>query len=257
MGLGGEAFTADAVHLADYDQIVQDSDSGTITEAGYLPVTGFSLAGQPVAAVCLDDPEGEGWGAHVRIAGTGTATVSPSGAPGAVYNQLSYEIVGFTGLATYGFDEDGVVVGGATGDPVTLVAGSLISGYAEFVPSEAGLTIVGSVSLTVDEVAPGFAAGRLDTFDIFYIHPPGDYSFASPTTTRVAASSGTSGAFAAGRPAESGDWEAIAAQVTRAFEETGQWYDPQNPVVFEEPVDWDAVAARVTQNFAETGRWYY
>jgi hypothetical protein len=227
-GLNGEAITADAVHLADYDQIVQDPGGATITEAGYLPVTGFSLGGEAVAAAGLNDPGGDGWGAHVRITGTGTAFASPSGAPGgAVYDELSYEIVGFNGLATYGFDEGGAVVGGTIGDPVTLVAGSLISGGAEFVPSEAGLTIEGSVSLTVDEVAPGFAAGRLDTFEIAYVHPPGDYSFASPTTTRVAATSGTSGAFAAAATASG------------------------------EPVDWDAIAVRVTQNFAETGQWYF
>jgi hypothetical protein len=231
-GLNGEAVTADVVQLADYDQIVQEPGGATITEAGYLPVTGFSLNGEPVAAAGLNDPGGGGWGAHVRITGTGTAFASPSGAPGgAVYDELSYEIVGFNGLATYGFDDNGAVTGGAISDPVTLVAGSLISGGAKFVPSEAGLTIEGSVSLTVDETAPGFATGRLDTFDIAYVHPPEDYSFVSPTTTRVAAVSGTSGAFAA--------------------------VELEDPAVFEQPVDWDAIAARVTQNFLETGQWYF
>lgn len=223
MGLNGDAFTADGVRLADHDQIVQEPGGPTIMEAGYLPVTGFSLGGEPVAAGGLNDPGGDGWGAHVRITGAGVATVSPSGAPGAVYDQLSYEIVGFNGSATYGFDDDGdAVVGGTISDPVTLVAGSLISGGADFVPSEAGLTIEGSVSLTVDEVAPGFATGRLDTFNIAHVHPPEDYSFISPRTTRVAAPSGTSGVFSAA--AEDVDRDAIAARATQNFAETGQRY---------------------------------
>lgn len=238
-GLDGEAFVADAVHFADYDVVVQAPD-GTITraEAGYLPITGFSLAGQPVAPGGLNDPDGTGWGAYMRVTGTGRATVSPDGTPtGATYDELSYEIIGFNGLATYGFGENGeVLVAGEIDDPVVLMSGSLISGTVAFVPAEAGLTIEGAVSLTVDEVAPGFSLGRLDVLNLTIFHPPEDYSFPTPTTTRVDAPSGTDGTFAAAE--EPGDsaapegpvaWDAIAARVTRAFEETGRWFDPVEP----------------------------
>jgi len=238
-GLSGEAFTADTIHFADYDSLVLAPDSGTFAEAGYLPVTGFSLAGQPVEPVGLNDPGGAGWGAYLRIEGTGTLSLPPPDLPGVAYpqfgyepGQLVYEIVGFNGLATYGFDEGGnVVVGGTINDPVTLAAGSLTSANVTFVPtSSADPTIAGTVSLTVDELAPGFAAGRLDVFNVSFVHPPEDYGFTSPTTIRVDAESGTTGTFAAAAvedstvPGEAVDWDAIAAQGTANFEATGQWY---------------------------------
>ncbi len=226
-GLNGRAFVADAVHFADYDRIVTDPESGTVAEGGYLPVVGFSLAGHPVEVPGLNDPGGGGWGAYMRTDGAGTAVVSPFGTPGAVYDQVDYEIVGFNGLATYGFGEDGgPFVEGAIDDLVTLLAGSLLSGTVTLVPTEAGLTIEGDVSLAVDEVAPGFALGRLDVLNLNFVHPPGDYSLPSPTTIRVAAS-GTSATFAA--EDEPIDWDAIAARVFRAFEETGRWFDPGEP----------------------------
>ena len=198
VGLNGAAFTADAVAFADYDQIVQVPGGNTFTKAGYLSVTGFSLAGQPVTAAGLNSPDGTGWGAYVLATGIGTATLTPLGTPGARYDQLSYQIVGFNGLATYGFDADSnVVVGGTTRDLVTLVTGSLISGEIAFVPSPTGLTIEGLASTTVDSVAPGFSTGQLDILNLSIVHPPGDYSFISPTTTRVDATSGTNGTFLA------------------------------------------------------------
>lgn len=198
VGLNGAAFTADAVAFADYDRIVQAPGGNTFTKAGYLSVTGFSLAGQPVTAAGLNSPDGTGWGAYVLATGIGTATLTPLGTPGARYDQLSYQIVGFNGLATYGFDADSnVVVGGTTRDLVTLVTGSLISGEIAFVPSPTGLTIEGLASTTLDSVAPGFSTGQLGILNLSIVHPPGDYSFISPTTTRVDATSGTNGTFLA------------------------------------------------------------
>lgn len=206
-GLDGELFVADAVRFADYDLIVQPPD-GTFTEVGYLPITGFSLAGEAVAPAGLNDPGGAGWGAYMRITGSGTTGLSPLGTPGASYDELSYEIVGFNGTATYGFDADGnVVVAGELGDVVTLLSGSLITGRIDFVPTDTGPAIEGTVSLTVDEVAPRFAAGLLGALNLTIVHPPGDYSFTSPTTVRVAATSGTDGTFSAAAP-EPGPTEA-------------------------------------------------
>ncbi|WP_052388705.1 glycerophosphodiester phosphodiesterase family protein [Belnapia moabensis] len=58
---------------------------------------------------------------------------------------------------------------------------------------------------------------------------------------------------------EGADWDAIAAEATRNFERTGNWYvsgigfgDPDR----DEVTDWNAVAAQVTANFAATGQWF-
>ena len=198
MGLNGAAFTADALSFADYDQIVQSADNTTFTEAGYLPVTGFSLLEGSVAPVGFNAPDGTGWGAYLKIAGSGPLVVSAIGVPEPVYEQLSYQLVGFNGLASYGFGADGaVVVGGSTRDLATLATGSLVSAEFAFVPtSPAGLTIDGGISVTVDEVAPGLSAGQLDILNLRVVHPPSDYSFIPPGTIRVAAATGTDGTFA-------------------------------------------------------------
>lgn len=222
-GLDGELFVADAVSFADYDVIEQPPD-GTFSEIGYLPITGFSLAGEPVEAAGLNDPDGGGWGAYMRIEGSGTTGLSPAGTPASTYDELDFEIVGFNGIATYGFDAEGdVAVGGEIEDAVTLLSGSLIDARIDFVPSEGGFTIEGTVSLAVEEVAPGFAAGVLDVLELTILHPPEDYAFTSPTTVRVAATSGTDGFFAAA-PDGPVDWEALAALATQNFLETGQWF---------------------------------
>ena len=199
VGLNGASFTADAVSFADYDQIVQSADNTTFTEAGYLPVTGFSLAGQAVTPAGFNAPDGTGWGAYLRIAGSGPLVVSAIGVPEPVYEQLNHQLVGFNGLASYGFAADGTVaVGGTTRDLVTLATGSLISAGFAFVPSSPdGLTIDGGISLTVDGLSPPFATGQLDILDLRIVHPPSDYSFIPPSTIRVAATTGTEGTFAA------------------------------------------------------------
>ena len=199
VGLSGAAFTADAISFADYDQIVQAADSTTFTEAGYLPITGFSLLGQAVAPAGFNASNGTGWGAYLRIAGSGPLVVSAIGVPEPVYEQLSYQLVGFNGLASYGFAADGAVaVGGTTSDLVTLATGSLISAEFAFVPSSpTGLTIDGGISVTVDGLPPSFSTGQLDILDLRIVHPPGDYSFIPPGTIRVAAATGTDGTFAA------------------------------------------------------------
>ena len=136
----------------------------------------------------------------MHITGGGTPVLTSLGTPGAVYTQLNYQIVGFNGLATYGFAPDGsVAVGGAVNDPVTLASGSLISGTVAFVPaSPAGLTIEGTVSTTLDQAAAGFfASNPPGVINLTILHPPGDYSATSPTVTRVAAESGTNGTFVA------------------------------------------------------------
>ena len=201
VGLNGTAFTADAVSFADYDTVVQAVDNSTFTEAGYLPVTGFSLAGQAVASPGLNSPDGTGWGAYLRLTGSGPLVASALGIPEPVYTQLSHEIVGFNGLASYGFADSGaVVVSGATNGAATLATGSLIAADFAFVPSAAGLAIEGTITVTVDGLAPGLSTGRLDILNLTVDHPPGDYRFIPPGTIQVDAATGTSGTFASATP---------------------------------------------------------
>ena len=104
----GSAFAADTLLLGDYAQIVTGSGGLTFTDTGYLPIEGFALNGKPVAAAGFNDPSGNGWGAFIRYTGTGTQTLSPYGFPAtATYTQLSYQVVAYDGLATFGFGASG------------------------------------------------------------------------------------------------------------------------------------------------------
>lgn len=190
--LNGGGLTADALVLGDYAQVVLGNDA-TFMEAGYSPIEGLSLAGQAVTSAGLNGPSGNGWGAYISYRASGTQTLSPYGTPQANYQRFDYEVVGFNGLATYGFGADGdPVVGGNLGQLTTLETGSLIAGQATFVPTSAGLTIESSIAVRLDTVDPGFASGQNGGFDLVFVHPPSDYAFTSPSTIQIAASSGAS-----------------------------------------------------------------
>jgi hypothetical protein len=197
--LDGSKFSADTLLLGDYDQIVLGNGGTTFTEAGYLPIEGFSLAGQTVVPAGFNDPGGKGWGAYVRYTASGIQTLSPYTTPEAIYQQLSYQIVGFDGLATYGFGAGGqAVVSGPVSNLTALEQGSLIAGQLTFMPTPQGLAIEGSVSATLDEMKPQFAVGQITGFDLSIAHPPGDYGFTSPATIQVASTSGASGTLLSG-----------------------------------------------------------
>jgi hypothetical protein len=191
--LDGATVTADTLLLGDYAGIALGGDTA-FTEAGYLPIEGFSLAGHAITPSGFNDLSGNGWGAYIRYSASGTQTLSRYGTPQALYEQFSYQIVGFNGLATYGFGADGgAVVGGSLGQVTTLEAGSLIAGQATFVPtSSAGLQIEASISVALDRMEPRFATGQLGGYDLGFVHPPGDYAFTSPSTIQIAANSGAS-----------------------------------------------------------------
>lgn len=94
VGLGGRKFTADTLVLEDYAQIVFTPVSGvmTFTDVGIMPILGFRLNNQPVAAPDYLKPRG--WGAYVSYIAAGVQTFSASGAPqAATFNELHYEIV--------------------------------------------------------------------------------------------------------------------------------------------------------------------
>ena len=70
--------------------------------------------------------------------GTGFQTLSELRLPQARFDQLKYEIIGYNGTATFGFDpgNGSAIVGGPISDVTTLERGSLIAGSpGSFPPS--------------------------------------------------------------------------------------------------------------------------
>ncbi len=193
--LDGAKFTADTLLLGDYAQIVTSNGGLAFADTGYLPIEGFTLAGQPVTPSGFNAPGGQGWGAYVHYSASGTETLSPYGFPANVtYSQLSYQIVGYKGLATFGFNASGApVVGGNLSQDTLLADGSLVSGQLAFVPGPpAGPTIEGTLSATVQDVPPQFSNDKFDGFNVSILHPPGEYAFTSPSSIRIAAADGVS-----------------------------------------------------------------
>ncbi len=197
VNLNGSPITSDTLVLSDFSQISFVNGGTSFVDTGLLPVIGFSLNGQAVSSPEYLAPDGTGWGAFVRYNGTGTQSFSPEGVPlTATFQQLSYEIVGYNGLATFDFAADGnSFVSGPVSSFVTLGRGSLIAGQLEFTPGPAGLTIVGSASTTIDMVDTRFVQGAAGQFEIDFLHPPGEYFFTSPTTLRIAGGTSSTAAF--------------------------------------------------------------
>ena len=194
VGLDGGKFTADSMVLSDYAQIKFANFGTTFVDTGFLPILGFSLAGLPVAAPGYAAANGSGWGAYIQYVGTGTESYSPTGVPtAATFDTLSYKIVGYNGLATFGFAPDGsAVVGGSVSDLTTLESGSLIAGQLAFVPGPTGLTIKGTATTTIDEAKPQFVQAKPTQLDVTFIHPPGEYGFTSQTTLQIAGGTSSS-----------------------------------------------------------------
>ena len=183
--LNGTEFTADTLVLSDFAQITFSNGGTSFVDLGILSIIGFTLDGAAVA------PPGYGtvggWGAYVSYIGTGTQSYRAPGVPeAAVFEQVSYELIGYNGVATFGFAPDGsAAVSGAISDVVTLARGSLVTGSLEFVPGPTGLTIFGTASTTVIEVEPEFIRGQPDRLDVTFLHPPNEYFFSSPTTVQI------------------------------------------------------------------------
>ena len=200
LGLDGSRFTADGFNLGDYAQIVTSNGGTMFTDTGYLPVESFSLDGRNFAPSGFNDPSGEGWGAYLQYTGSGTQTLLPNGFPvAATYDQLSYQLIAFNGLASYGFNAGGAaVVSGTLSDSIRLAAGSLIAGQLQFVPTATGPAISGSLSATVTDVPRQASSNVLTGFTIDIFHPPGQYGFTSPTTIEIASPSGATATLLAG-----------------------------------------------------------
>ena len=187
-GLAGSAFTADRFNLGDHAEIVTSNGGLLFTDTGYMPLLGFSLNGQGIDPAGFDNPDGTGWGAFIHYTAAGTQTLSPLGYPAsATFTQLSYEIVGYNGLATFSFDANGApMVGGNMSNATTLLSGSLVSGQLAYLPvTSAGLSIIGTVLATVDQVLVGFSPDDFGWLEVNFIHGPDAYAFTSPNTIQI------------------------------------------------------------------------
>ncbi len=197
VGLDGASVTADTLVLSD-DALISFTPTGpttaTFTDTGYLPVIGFQLNGQAVAPSGYLAPDGSGWGAYIRYAGTGTESFSPQGVPlSATYQTLTYDLVGYNGVATFGSAADGsATVGGAISNVTTLESGSLISGSLAFLPAQPGPTISGQVQVSSTGTDPQFFGTNPSGLDVNFIHPVGEYFFTSATTLQIAGGTSSS-----------------------------------------------------------------
>ena len=189
-GLNGGTFTADTLVLSDNAQVTFGNGGTTFVDTGYLPVIGFRLNGQDVAAPGYLPSGGGGWGAYISYSGSGTVVLSPAGIPAsATFQQLAYSIVSYNGVATFGFGADGsAITGGAVRDVKTWDTGSLISGQLAFtfLPGEAAPTIVGQVQASLTAMQDGLIQGQPSGVDVTFIHPSAEYAFTSQTTLQIA-----------------------------------------------------------------------
>ena len=203
VGLNGTNVTADTLVLSDDAQISFTPTSATTAsfmDAGYLPVIGFQLNGQAVAPSGYLAPDGSGWGAYIHYVGTGTETISPQGFPeSAIYQTLTYDLVGYNGLATFNFAADGsATVSGAISSVTTLESGSLISGSLAFLSAQLGPTISGQVQASSTVFNPQFFGNTPSGLNVNFVHPAGEYFFTSPVTLQIAGGRSSSATIVAG-----------------------------------------------------------
>lgn len=204
LGLNGSKFTADTMQLSDFSQVVVNPVTGAFTEAGFLPIIGFTLNGQTVDPSGCDSASGNRWGAYIQYQATGTQAVTPSGIV-ATYSSLSYEIYGFNGLATYGLGAMGVAYESGGSNLTLLGDGNLIDGSVTLVPTAfVGTTPVqfaasGNLQLTITDVPRQLSSNSFLGLDVAIVHPPGEVFPTSATTFEADGGSSSTGVLTASR----------------------------------------------------------
>ena len=133
VGLNGAAVTADNILISNYSTVTIDP-SGTFTESGYLPVTGFQLGGNALTPTGLNTD----YGLYLAFTGTGTTTVND---PTTTLNfgnftTLTYTLYGYNGTASFGFS--GTTPTETASGEIALASGTLISGSVLTVPTGGG-----------------------------------------------------------------------------------------------------------------------
>lgn len=202
VGLDGAKFTADTMRLSDFGQIVVNPMTGGFTEAGYLPVLGFSNGGQPINPGGFNAALGNGWGAYVQYQATGTQEITVNGIV-AAYSSLSYSIYGFNGLAMYGLDATGAPFESGGTDLTLLGDGSLITGSVTLVPTvflgsiPVEFAANGQLRSTIGNVPPPSSLYMFLGFNVHIVHPPGELFPISATTFEAKGGSSSTGTLVA------------------------------------------------------------
>lgn len=132
-GLIGTSINADNILVSSFSSVSIDP-SGTFTQTGYLPITGFQLGGSTFTPAGLNTD----YGMYIQFTGTGTTTVND---PMTTLNfgnfsTLTYTLYGYNGTASFGFS--GTTATESAAGEVALAHGSLISGTVLTVPTGNG-----------------------------------------------------------------------------------------------------------------------
>lgn len=134
------------------------------TDTGFMPVTELTVDGK-----AAPQPNGLS-GEFISYTGTGVQNAN-----GITYNTLNYELIGYTGRATFNHAADGTPTVTGAGDEVVLAHGSLIGGSLAFQQNGG---IGGEVEVTVL-----FGKQNVGNLDISVQHSASDihYLFANGT----------------------------------------------------------------------------
>jgi len=186
LGFEGSKFTADSIRLSDFGRVTMDPASGSFLDVGIMPILGFELGGQAVAARGYGDPTGGGWGAYVAYRGIGQQVVTPRGVV-ATFSQLNYEVYGYNGVAQVGLDATGMAYATGGTDVRMLGRGELIEGSLTMVPTgfvggvPVQFAVSGKIRTTIKDVPRQFSSNTFLGFDLALVHAPGEFFPVSPT----------------------------------------------------------------------------
>lgn len=180
VGLTGAAVTADNILLSDFSNVTF-TGATTFSDRGFLSITGLQLGGSNVTAGGLNSTYSlwfafNGTG-HLT---TGTSSTDPRTAVTAgVFDTLTYNLVGASGNATFGFSgmTPTVTPGGAT---QTLASGSLLNGNVVTTPANGGIAFVPTAAGTVSFA---IAAGKEGFFSPNPFHDKAFFAFTNAVTT--------------------------------------------------------------------------
>src|SRR5262245_33795428 len=180
VGLTGAAVTADNILLSASSNVTCPGAT-TFSDRGFLSITGLQLGGSNVTAGGLNSTYSlwfafNGTG-HLT---TGTSSTDPRTAVTAgVFDTLTYNLVGASGNATFGFSgmTPTVTPGGAT---QTLASGSLLNGNVVTTPANGGIAFVPTAAGTVSFA---IAAGKEGFFSPNPFHDKAFFAFTNAVTT--------------------------------------------------------------------------
>ena len=133
-GLAGTAFTADNILISDY-ATVRFGAGNSFTETGFLSISGAQLGGITLVPQGLNSS----YGMYIQFTGNGNTGTGNPGSVGTsgTFTTLTYQLYGYNGAASFGFDIANNPTETANGE-VLLASGSLVSGTVSTAPAGGG-----------------------------------------------------------------------------------------------------------------------